>query len=44
MFAFIPDEILMWLIFAAVLFSHRFTEWAIRDTKARRLLRDSRKP
>jgi hypothetical protein len=40
MLAFIPDEILMWLIFAAVLGSHYVTEWAIRDTKTRRALND----
>jgi hypothetical protein len=38
-FALIPDEILMWLIFAGVLYSHAFTERAIRETKARRAKR-----
>jgi hypothetical protein len=36
MFALIPDEILLWLIFLGVLYSHRYTEYAIRITKLRR--------
>jgi hypothetical protein len=44
MLAFIPREFIPWLIFAAVLGSHYVTEWAIRDTKARKALNDSQKP